>query len=159
MSVEPRASVVLLTGAAMRSTEQETSFIVEAVRQREADLAHACATAAVHVRDTLVAGKLAELVFEHLRHSRPQLECSNVCAPEVDAAALRARTHRQHAQFDAAFERAVDAALAGAIARAHAEIALFVDDACASLLVAPVERERLLRIAFCTAALGASIAG
>jgi hypothetical protein len=32
-----------------------------------------------------------------------------------------------------------------------------VDDACASLLVAPLERERLLRIAFCTAALGESL--
>jgi hypothetical protein len=141
----------------MRSIEHETSFLVEAVRRREADLAHACATAAVHVRDTLVAGKLAELVFEHLRHSRPQLECSNVCAAEVATAALRARAGRQHAQHDAALELAVDTALAGAIARAHAEIALFVDDACASLLVAPLERERLLRIAFCTAALGESL--
>jgi hypothetical protein len=141
----------------MRSTDHETSFLVEAVRRRESDLAQACATAAVHVRDTLVAGKLAELVFEHLRHARPQFECSNVCAPEVAAVVLRARAHRQHAQSDAALEKAVDTAMAGAIARAHAEIALFIDDACASLLVAPVERERLLRIAFCTAALGESL--
>jgi hypothetical protein len=141
----------------MRSTEQETSFVVEAVRRREADLAHACATAAVHVRDTAVAGKLAELVFEHLRHSRTHFECSNVCAPEVETAILRARAHRQHVQADCVLEAAVDRALAGAIARAHAEIALFIDDACASLLVAPIERERLLRIAFCTAALGESL--
>jgi hypothetical protein len=141
----------------MRSTEHETSFILEAVRKREADLAQACATASVHVRDTLVAGKLAELVFEHIRHTRVQFECTNVTAPEVETAILRARAHRPHAHPDAALERAVDAALAGAIARAHAEIALFIDDACASLLVAPVERERLLRVAFCTAALGESL--
>jgi hypothetical protein len=141
----------------MRSTEHETSFIVEAVRKREADLAHACATAAVHVRDTLVAGKLAELVFEHLRHARPQFECSNICAPEIETSVLRTRAHRQHAQPDSALEKAVDTAMAGAIARAHAEIALFIDDACASLLVAPIERERLMRIAFCTAALGESL--
>jgi hypothetical protein len=142
----------------MRSTEQETSFLVEAVRKREADLAHACASAAVHIRDTIVAGKLAEVVFEHLRHARPQLECSNVCSPEVETAVLRARARRPHAQPDVALDVAVDRALAAAIARAHAEIALFVDDACASLLVAPVERERLLRVAFCTAALGESFA-
>lgn len=141
----------------LRSPQQETSWILEAVRRREADLADACATAAVHVRDTLVAGRLAELVFEHLRHARPQFECTNQCAPEVDTATLRARSHRQHAQADGDLQRATDDAIAGGIARAHAEIALFVDDACASLLVAPVERERLLRIAFCTAALGASL--
>jgi hypothetical protein len=112
----------------------------------------------VHVRDTLVAGRLAELVFEHLRHARPHFECTNQCAPEVDTATLRARTHRQHAYSDGKLQPAIDGALAGAIARAHAEIALFIDDACASLLVAPVERERLLRIAFCTAALGAALA-
>jgi hypothetical protein len=127
------------------------------VRRREADLADACATAAVHVRDTLVAGRLAELVFEHLRHARSTLDCAHPCAPEVDTATLRSRVHRPHAHADGAFARAVDAAIAGAIARAHAEIALFVDDACASLLVAPVERERLMRIAFCTAALGDSL--
>jgi hypothetical protein len=143
----------------VRSIQHETSWILDAVRRREADLADACATAAVHVRDTLVAGKLAELVFEHLRHARAQLECTNQCAPEVDTATLRARAHRPHAQHDLHLASAIDAALAGAIARAHAEIALFVDDACASLLVAPVERERLLRIAFCTAALGAALTG
>jgi hypothetical protein len=125
----------------------------------------------VHVRDTLVAGKLAELVFEHLRHARPQFECSNVCAPEIETAVLRTRARRHHAQPDGtsaaspqrdqdlarALEKAVDFAMAGAIARAHAEIALFIDDACASLLVAPIERERLMRIAFCTAALGESL--
>jgi hypothetical protein len=141
----------------VRSTQQETSWILDAVRRREADLADACATAAVHVRDTLVAGKLAELVFEHLRHARAQFECTNTCAVEVDTATLRARTRRQYAQHvppDGKTERAVDAAIAGAIARAHAEIALFIDDACVSLLVAPVERERMMRIAFCTAAMG-----
>ena len=141
----------------VRSTQQETSWILDAVRRREADLADACATAAVHVRDTLVAGKLAELVFEHLRHARAQFECTNACAVEVDTATLRARTRRQYAQHvpaDGKTERAVDAAIAGAIARAHAEIALFIDDACGSLLVAPVERERMMRIAFCTAAMG-----
>jgi hypothetical protein len=141
----------------IRSAQQETSWLLEAVRRREADLADACATAAVHVRDMLVAGKLAELVFEHLRHTRPQLECTHPCAPEVDTATLRARSRRQHAQADGDLQRATDAAIAGAIARAHAEVALFVDDACGSLLVAPLERERLLRIAFCTAALGASL--
>ncbi len=143
----------------VRSLQQETSWILDAVRRREADLADACATAAVHVRDTLVAGKLAELVFEHLRHARAPLECTNPCAPEIDTATLRARANRPHAQHDRQLPAAVDAALAGAIARAHAEIALFVDDACGSLLVAPVERERLLRIAFCTAALGVSLTG
>jgi hypothetical protein len=141
----------------LRSTPRETSFVLDSVRRREADLADACATAAVHVRDTLVAGRLAELVFEHLRHARATLECAHPCAPDVDAATLRSRVHRPHAQSDLTFARAVDAAIVGAIARAHAEIALFVDDACASLLVAPVERERLLRVAFCTAALGDSL--
>jgi hypothetical protein len=143
----------------VRSSRQETSWILDAVRRREADLADACATAAVHVRDTRVAGKLAELVFEHLRHARPGLECTNACAPEVDTATLRARAHRPHAQHDSPLGAAVDAAIAGAIARAHAEIALFVDDACGSLLVSPIERERLLRIAFCTAALGDALTG
>lgn len=141
----------------VRSTHQETSWILDAVRRREADLADACATAAVHVRDTRVAGKLAELVFEHLRHARPHFECTNVCAAEVDTATLRARTRRQHSHYapaDATTDAAVDAAIVGAIARAHAEIALFIDDACASLLVAPADRERMMRIAFCTAALG-----
>ena len=114
-------------------------------------------SAAVHVRSTLVAGKLAELVFEHLRHARLQFECTQLCAAEVDAATLRARVHLPHAQTDRWLDAAVDAAIAGAIARAHAETALFIDDACASLLVAPCERERLLRIAFCTAALGESL--
>jgi hypothetical protein len=141
----------------MRSTQQETSWILDAVRKREADLADACATAAVHVRDTRVAGRLAELVFEHLRHARPHFECTNACAPEVDTATLRARSHLPHAHSDRVLQAAIDGAIAGAIARAHAEIALFIDDACGSLLVAPVERERLLRIAFCTAALGESI--
>jgi hypothetical protein len=144
----------------VRSTRQETSWIVDAVRRREADLADACATAAVHVRDTRVAGKLAELVFEHLRHARVQFECTNACAAEVDTATLRTRSLRQHAYAapgDVATDAAVDAALAGAIARAHAETALFIDDACASLLVSPVERERMMRIAFCTAALGAGL--
>jgi hypothetical protein len=141
----------------LRSTPRETSFVLDSVRRREADLADACATAAVHMRDTLVAGRLAELVFEHLRHARATLECAHPCAAQVDTATLRARVHRPHAHPDGTFGRAVDAALAGAIARAHAEIALFIDDACASLLVAPVERERLLRVAFCTAALGESL--
>jgi hypothetical protein len=142
----------------VRSVGQETSWILDAVRRREADLADACATAAVHVKDTLVAGKLAELVFEHLRHARAQLECTNPCAVSVETATLRTRAQRVHAQPDFDLTRAVDAALAGAIARAHAETALFVDDACGSLLVAPVDRERLLRMAFCIAALGASLA-
>jgi hypothetical protein len=141
----------------MRTMQRETSFLVEAIRRREADLADACATAAVNVRDTLVAGRLAELVFEHLRHARPQLECNDSCAPEVDAATLRARTRRALAFDDTSLQSAIDFAVAGAIGRAHAEIALFIDDACASLLVAPVERERLLRIAFCTAKLGDSL--
>jgi hypothetical protein len=67
---------------------------------------------------------------------------------------LRQRALRPHAVPDVAFAAAVDEAIAGAVARMHAEAALFIDDACASLLISPVERERLLRIAFCTAWLG-----
>jgi hypothetical protein len=152
-----RCSLPGQRGESMPTTERETSWIVDAIRRRESDLADACATAAVNVKDTLVAGRLAELVFEHLRHSRPQLECSNGCAAEVDTATLRARARWPLAMSDCAFDKAVDAAVAGAIARAHAEVALFIDDACASLLVAPVERERLLRVAFCTASLGVSL--
>ena len=140
-----------------RSFERETSWVLEAVRVRENDLADACARAAVHLRDTKIAGRVARMVFEHLRHARPAFECTNPCAPEVETAVLRARAHRQHAHYDRALVEAVDGAIAGAIARAHAEIALFVDDACGSLLVSPFERERLLRIAACTAALGASL--
>jgi hypothetical protein len=136
------------------TTEAHTSWILDAVRRREAELADACATAAVHVRDAVMAGRLAELVFEHLRHARPQCECTRPCSPEVDAATLRARVQRAWALPDAPLQGAVDQAIAGAMARAHAELALFIDDACASLLVAPVERERLLRLAFCTASLG-----
>jgi hypothetical protein len=141
----------------MRTTERETSWIVVAIRRREAELADACATAAVNVGDTLVARRLAELVFEHLRHARPQFECSHSGAWEVDTATLRRRAQMPLAFCDASLASATDAAIAGAIARAHAETALFIDNACASLLVAPVERERLLGIAFCTAALGASL--
>ena len=141
----------------MRTTQSETSWITEAVRRREADLADACATAAVHIRDALVAGRLAELVFEHLRHARPHVECTSGCSRAVDAATLRGRVHRPYALSDAWFEAAVDGAVAGAIARAHAEIALFIDDACASLHVAPAEREQLLRVASCTAAMGESV--
>jgi hypothetical protein len=139
--------------------EGEASWIVGAIRRREAELADACASAAIHVRDTHVAGKLAGLVFEHLRHSRSQLECCNVCAPDVDTATLRRRAQRPLAFCDIELQEAVDAAIAGAIARTHAEVALFIDEACASLLVAPAERERLLRVAFCTAALGDSLRG
>ncbi|MGA7119475.1 MAG: hypothetical protein WBY94_05215 [Polyangiaceae bacterium] len=128
------------------------------MRRREADLADACATAAVYIRDARVAGRLAELVYEHLRHARSSFECSSACSFPVDTATLRARVHRPYALSDAQLEAAVDGALAGAIARAHAEIALFIDDACASLLVAPIEREQLLRVAFCTAAMGQSVA-
>jgi len=142
----------------MDATQAETSWIAEAVRRREADLADACATAAVYIRDALVAGRLAELVYEHLRHARSTFECSSACSSPVDTATLRARVHRPYALSDAWLEAAVDGALAGAIARAHAEIALFIDDACASLLVAPAERESLLRVAFCTAAMGQSMA-
>jgi hypothetical protein len=141
----------------MRTTQSQTSWITEAVRRREADLADACATAAVHIRDALVAGRLAELVFEHLRHARPHVECTSGSSLAVDTATLRARVHRPYALSDARFEAAVDGAVAGAIARAHAEIALFIDDACSSLLVTPVEREQLLRVAFCTAAMGESV--
>ncbi|HEX8791498.1 MAG TPA: hypothetical protein VF765_11155 [Polyangiaceae bacterium] len=140
-----------------RSVERETSWVLAAVRKRESDLADACAYAAVHLRDTAVAGRVARMVFEHLRHARVSFECTNPCAPEVETAVLRARAHRQHAHHDRVLVEAVDGAIAGAIARAHAEIALFVDDACGSLLVSPFERERLLRIAACTAALGASL--
>lgn len=140
-----------------RSFERETSWVLEAVRVREGDLADACARAAVHLRDTKIAGRVARMVFEHLRHARPSFECTNPCAPEVETAILRARANRQHAHHDHSLVQAVDGAIAGAIARAHAEIALFVDDACGSLLVSPFERERLLRIAACTAALGASL--
>jgi hypothetical protein len=142
----------------MRTTQSQTSWITEAVRRREADLADACATAAVHIRDALVAGRLAELVFEHLRHARPHVECTNGCSDAIDTATLRARVHRPYALSDAWFEAAVDGAVAGAIARAHAEIALFIDDACASLPVTTLEREQLLRVAFCTAAMGESVA-
>lgn len=140
-----------------RSFERETSWVLEAVRKRENDLADACAYAAVHLRDTAVAGRVARMVFEHLRHARVSFECTNPCAPEVEAAVLRSRARRQHAYHDGALVEAVDGAIAGAIARAHAEIALFVDDACGSLLISPFERERLLRIAACTAALGSSL--
>lgn len=140
----------------MRSLQHETSWLFDVVRRRESDLADACATAAAHVRDVRVARKLAELVFEHLRHARAHPQCT-ACPPEVDAAELRARTRRVHAHADTRLQEAVDRAIAGAVARAHAEAALFIDDACASLLIAPSEREQLLRIAFCTAALGASI--
>lgn len=141
----------------LRSADRETSWVLDAVRKRESDLADACAYAAVHLRNTVVAGRVARMVFEHLRHARVSCECTNLCAAEVETAVLRARAHRQHAWHDARLAQAVDGAIAGAIARAHAEIALFVDDACGSLLVAPLERERLMRIAACTAALGASL--
>jgi hypothetical protein len=146
----------------MRSTQRETSWITEAVRRKEADLAGACASAATHMRDAGVAARLAEAVFEHLRHSRPHLECTNDCAREIDTSTLRSRARRPYALWDALggprLEAAVDGAVAGAIARAHAEIALFIDDACGSLLVAPAERERLFRVALCTAALGDALA-
>jgi hypothetical protein len=142
----------------MRTVQNETSWVTEAVRDRESELADACAMAAAHVRNSVVAARLAEVVFEHIRHARPQVECTNGCAPEVAAATLRGRAQRPRSQSDTALEAAVDDAIAGAIARAHAELALFIDDACASLLVAPVERERLLRIAFCTAAMGVLVA-
>lgn len=141
----------------MRTLERETSWIVGAVRRREAELADACASAAVNVRDTLVARRLAELVFEHIRHSRPQLECSHANVREVDMATLRRRAQRPLALPDVSLASAIDAAIAGAIAHTHAEIALFIDDVCGSLFVAPVERERLLRVAFCTAELGDSL--
>src|SRR5258708_27496553 len=131
----------------MPTPERETSGIVDAIRRRESDLADACATAAVNVKDTLVAGRLAELVFEHLRHSRPQLECSDARAAEVDTATLRARVRRPLAMSDCSFDKAVDAAVAGGIARAHAEVAGFIDVGCASVRVAPVERERRLQVA------------
>lgn len=138
----------------MRTIQSECTWITEAVRLREADLADACAVAAAHIRDARVAGRIAGLVYEHLRHARPGVECTNACAPPVDAATLRARVHRRFAMSDRPFEMAVDGAVAGAIARAHAEVALFIDDACASLPLPTVERERLLCVAFCTAAMG-----
>ena len=141
----------------MRTIQSETSWITEAVRHRESDLADACAVAAVHVRDATVAGRLAGLVSEHLRHARPNVECTNGCAPEVDAAALWARVHRTYSLSDIRLEAAVDGAMAGAIARAHAEMALFIDDAGAWLSLAPFERARLLRVMFCTAAMGESV--
>jgi hypothetical protein len=141
----------------MRTLQSETSWIVGAIRRREAELADACATAAVNVRDTIVARRLAELVFEHLRHARSQLECSHSCVPEVDTGTLRRRVQRPLALADVSLSAATDAAIAGSIARAHAEVALFIDQTCTSLMVAPVERERLLRVAFCTAALGDSL--
>jgi hypothetical protein len=141
----------------MGSTWQGTSWIVEAVRRREGDLADACAIAATHIRDAVVAGRLAGLVFEHARHARPEIECTNTCAPEIDTATLRARARRTHAQPDTWLDAAIDGAVSGAIARAHAETALFIDDVCGTLLVAPEMRERLLRVAFCTAAMGQSL--
>jgi hypothetical protein len=141
----------------MRTTEHQASWIVGAIRRREAELADACASAAIHVRDTRVAGRLAGLVFEHLRHSRTQLECASACAPDVDTATLRRRAQRPLAFCDIALEAAVDAAITGTIARSHAEVALFIDEACCSLLISPAERERLMRVAFCTAALGDSL--
>ena len=141
----------------MSAIELDTAWLTEAVRRRDADLADACAIAAVHVRDAALSGRLAGLVFEHLRHARPHVECTNTCAPEVDAAALRSRVRRPCALSDTRFEAAVDGAMAGAIARAHAEVALFIDDACASLRVSPFERERLLLVMFCTASMGESV--
>ena len=148
---------MLLKRRPMRSIEHETSWIFEAIRRRESDLADACATAAVYVRDRLAARRLAELVFEHLRHARPMCECTRLCAPEVDTATLRVRARRAVAMPDVFLARAVDAAISAAMARAHAELALFIDDACASLLIAPAERERLRRVALCTASLGENL--
>jgi hypothetical protein len=140
-----------------RSPGRETSFAIAAIRRREADLAQACATAAVHVRDTRVAGTLAELVFEHVRHARPHCECLRPSAPDVDNAELRSRAERTPAFPATVLDAAVDRALAAALAREHAKLALFIDDACASLLIAPVEREWIRRVALCTAALGESL--
>jgi hypothetical protein len=136
------------------TTPPRTSFIVEAIRRREAELAEACAVVAASVKDTRVARRLAVSAVEHLRHSRPHLDCHGSDAVAVDTATLRRRVQKPLAIFDRPLEPAIDVALAGAIARSHAEVALFIDQACASLLVAPSERETLLRIAFCTAALG-----
>jgi hypothetical protein len=76
---------------------------------------------------------------------------------EVDTGTLRRRAQKPLALPDLSLASATDAAIAGAIARAHAEVALFIDQVCASLLVAPVERDRLMRVAFCTAELGDSL--
>jgi hypothetical protein len=147
----------------MLGTPPRTSFVVEAIRNREAELADACALAAASVKDTGVARKLIVSAFEHLRHSRQHLDCSNRRAVAVDAGTLRRRAQRPLALWDGGLTSMqtsiVDLALAGSLARSHAEVALFIDRACASLLVAPAERERLLRIAFCTAALGDSLSG
>jgi hypothetical protein len=155
----------------MLPTPPRTSFVVEAIRRREAELADACAVAAASVKDTRVARRLVASAFEHLRHSRQHLDCSNSRAAAVDTGTLRRRAQRPLALWDGVLEPAiestlpsvlpsiVDLALAGSLARCHAEVALFIDHACASLLVAPAERERLLRIAFCTAAIGDSLSG
>jgi hypothetical protein len=155
----------------MLLTPPRNSFVVEAIRRREAELADACAAAAASVKDTRVARRLIASAFEHLRHSRQHLDCSNSRAAAVDSGTLRRRAQGPLAFWDGAPPSAlesslasvppsiVDLALAGSLARSHAEVALFIDDACASLLVAPAERERLLRIAFCTAALGHSLSG
>jgi hypothetical protein len=140
------------------TTPPRTSFIVEAIRRREAELAEACAVVAASVKDTRVARRLAASALEHLRHSRPQLDCRGSDAAAVDTATLRRRVQRPLALCDRTLESAIDVALAGAIARSHAEVALFIDHVCASLLVGPSERETLLRIAFCTAALGDALA-
>jgi hypothetical protein len=140
------------------TTPPRTSFIVEAIRRREAELAEACAVVAASVKDTRVARRLAASALEHLRHSRPHLDCLGSGAAAVDTATLRRRVQRPVALCDRPLDSAIDVALAGAMARCHAEVALFIDHACASLLVAPAERERLLRIAFCTAALGDALA-
>jgi hypothetical protein len=138
----------------MRTMLRDTSWVVESIRCREAELADACASAAVNLKDPRAAVTMAELVFEHLRHSRPRLECSKACAQQVDRATMRRRAQAPLALPDVALDSAVETAVVYAIARTHAEVALFINDACATLLVAPVERERLLHIAFCTAALG-----
>jgi hypothetical protein len=140
------------------TTPPRTSFVVEAIRRREAELAEACAVVAASVKDTGVARRLVASALEHLRHSRQHLDCHRSGAAAVDTATLRRRAQRPLALFDRPLESAIDVALAGAIARTHAEVALFIDHVCASLLVAPAEREKLLQIAFCTAALGDSLA-
>jgi hypothetical protein len=142
----------------MLTTPPRMSFVVEAIRRREAELAEACAIVAASVKDTRVARRLAASALEHLRHSRQHLDCRGCGTAAVDTATLRRRAQRPLALCDRALESAIDVALAGAVARSHAEVALFIDHACASLLVAPAEREKLLRIAFCTAALGDSLA-
>jgi hypothetical protein len=147
----------------MLSTPPPASFVVEAIRRREAELAEACVVAAASVKDTGVARKLVASAFEHLRHSRQHLDCSNSIAAAVDSGTLRRRAQRPLALWDGALESVlesvVDLALAGSLARSHAEVALFIDGACATLLVAPAERDRLLQIAFCTAALGDCLGG